>query len=180
MHFIYITRKNQSNLGRATSSPLTQTIPMVTMESPTVSPFPKMPLPFDNHHQNLTRQYQAPPQPPSPTASGSTQPFCQDAECGLTERPWCVAVHCRNIAEHFQTTVVFYGACSASSTPCSGVHHILSPLAIIAVHYRNITESLRTTGMLADHCGALRCTTVHWGNFVEALQTTGMLPNHCG
>jgi len=30
MHLIYITRKSQTNLGRAASPPLTQTIPLVT------------------------------------------------------------------------------------------------------------------------------------------------------
>ena len=39
----------------------------------------------------------------------------------------CIAVHCGNIAEGLQTIVVLYGACGASSTPCGGVHHILSP-----------------------------------------------------
>jgi len=74
----------------------------------------------------------------------------------------CIAVHCGNVAEGLQTIVVLYGACGASSAPCSGVHHILSPLVIIAVHYGTVTESLRTTGTLADHCCALRCTKVHY------------------
>ena len=137
------------------------------------------------------------------TASRSTQPFCQDADCGLTDRQTkvhcgtlrnvterlrnvcrvlqCIAVHCGNIAEHFrtivvrcrplqciaelcenvaeglQTIVVLYGACGASSAPCGGVHHVLSPLAIIAVHYGNVTEILRTMGTLVDHYSALRC-----------------------
>ena len=56
-------------------------------------------------------------------------------------------VHCGN-AEGLQT-IVLYGACGASSTPCGGVHHILSPLAIIVVHYGNVTESFQTTGTLA-------------------------------
>jgi len=90
----------------------------------------------------------------------------------------CGALQCisGNVAEGLQTTVELYGACIASSAPCGGVHHILSP--IIAVHYGNVTESLRTMGTLTDNCGALRCTTVHRGNVAEALRTIGMLPNH--
>jgi len=75
---------------------------------------------------------------------------------------WTVAVCCGNVAEGLQTIVVLYGACGASSAPCGGVHHILSPRSLIAVHYGNVTVSLRTTGTLADHCGALRCM-VHYG-----------------
>jgi len=70
---------------------------------------------------------------------------------------------------------VLYGACGASSAPCGGVHHILSPLQL--VHYGNVTESLRTTETLADYCGAspLRCTTVHY----SALQKRcGSLADH--
>ena len=37
MRLIYITGKSQSNLGRAASPPLTQTIALVTMESPKLS-----------------------------------------------------------------------------------------------------------------------------------------------
>jgi len=85
---------------------------------------------------------------------------------------------CGNVVECLRNIVVLYGACGASSTPCSGVHHILSP--IVAVHYGIVTESLQTTGTLADHCGALRCITVHCGKVAEALRTTGTLPNHCG
>jgi len=124
MCLIYITRKTQSNLGRAASSPLTPTFPMVTMESPKLSPSQN--CLFDDHHQNLTLQYQAPPHPPSPTASGSTQPFCQDVECGPTDKPRCVAMHCRNIAERFQPLQLTTTHCGASSTPCGGVHHTLT------------------------------------------------------
>jgi len=41
----------------------------------------------------------------TPTASQFTQPFSQDAKCGQTDRPWCIAVHygaLRCIAETLQ------------------------------------------------------------------------------
>jgi len=72
-------------------------------------------------------------------------------------------VHRINVVEGLQTIVVLYGACGTSSAPCGGVHHILSPLAIIAVYHGKVTENLWTTETLADHCCALRCTTVHYG-----------------
>jgi len=101
---------------------------------------PKLPLPFDDHHQNLIRQYKAPPQPPSPTASRFTQPFCQDAECGPTDRPLrciverCETLHCDAlrkrrgslVADHWKASKPLRFTtthCSASSARCSGVHH---------------------------------------------------------
>ena len=60
---------------------------LVTMESPKLFHPQNCPFPFDDHHQNLTRQYHTPTQPPSPTASRSTQPFCHDTDCGQTDRP---------------------------------------------------------------------------------------------
>jgi len=159
---------------------------------------PNSPFTFDDHHDNLICQYKAQPQPsPSPTASrstSSTQPFCQDAECGpvrcgalrkhhrtlpdhcsvlRTIMVRCIAVNCGNVEGGLQNIVVLYGACGASSAPCSGVHYILSFPAIIAVHYENVrpTESLQTIGMLADHCSVLWCATVHCRNVAEAVQT---------
>jgi len=115
------TRPPQSNLGRAASPLLTQTIPLVTMESPKLPPYENCPFPFDYHHQNLIRQYKAPPQPSSPTVSRSTQPFCQDAECGPTDRQTdrptdrarCVVVHCGNVAEALPTTGMLPNHCSS-------------------------------------------------------------------
>ena len=76
---------------------------------------------------------------------------------------WCIAANCGNVAEGLQTIVVHYDACGACITPCGGVHHILSHLAIIVVHYGNVTESSGTTGTLEDHCDALQCIAVHCG-----------------
>jgi len=65
-------------------------------------------------------------------------------------------VICGNVAEGLQTIVVLYGACFAISTPCSGVHDILIPLAIIAVRCGNVVEALQTTGTLPSHCGSFQ------------------------
>jgi len=72
---------------------------------------------------------------------------------------WCIAVICKNIAKGLQTIVVLYSACVAISTPCSGVHEIVIPLAIIAVHCGNV-EALQTIGTLPSYCGSLHCIVV--------------------
>jgi len=65
-------------------------------------------------------------------------------------------VICGNIVEGLKTIVVLYGACFAFSTACSGVLHILIPLAIIAVCCGNVVEALQTTGTLPSHCGSFQ------------------------
>jgi len=40
---------------------------------------PKLPLPFDDHHQNLIHPYPARPHSPRQTASGSDQPVCHNS-----------------------------------------------------------------------------------------------------
>jgi len=73
-----------------------------------------------------------------------------------------IAVHCRNVAEGLQTTVVLYGACGASSAPCGGVHQILSPhnSGTLRKRYRKLTDHGNACGPL--QCVAV-CTTVHYG-----------------
>jgi len=51
--------------------------PLVTMGRPKFTP--KLPLPFDDHHQNLIHPYRALPHSPPQTASGSNQPFCHNS-----------------------------------------------------------------------------------------------------
>jgi len=48
--------------------------PLVTMGRRKFTP--KLPVPFDDHHQNLIHPYRARPHSPPQTASGSNQPFC--------------------------------------------------------------------------------------------------------
>ena len=50
--------------------------PLVTMGRCKFTP--KLPLPFDDHHQNLIHPYRAQPHSPPQTASGSHQPFCHN------------------------------------------------------------------------------------------------------
>ena len=169
MRLIYITRKQPKviweELPRRLSSRQSHWLQWKVPNFP----LPKLFLPLRRSLPKSNTPIQSPTQPPSPTTSRSTQPFYQNVECGPTDGQTdhgalrCIAVPCVNVAEGLQTIVVLYSACDASSTPCGGVHHILSPLAIITVHYGNVTECLRTSGTLADHCSALRCTTVHYG-----------------
>jgi len=51
--------------------------PLVTMGRCKFTP--KLPLPFDDHHQNLIHPYRARPHSPPQTASGSNQPFCHNS-----------------------------------------------------------------------------------------------------
>jgi len=85
MRLIYITRKSQSNLRRATSPPRTQPIPLVAMESPKLSPSQNCSFSLDDYHQNLTRQYQDPTPTTIPNGIRSTQPFCHSITSTSTQ-----------------------------------------------------------------------------------------------
>ena len=81
-------------------------------------------------------------------------------ECLWTIVVPCGALECisRNVAEGLQTIVELYSACGANSTPCVGVHHILSP--------HNSSTSRKRCRNLMDHgnaCGQLWCITVDYG-----------------
>jgi len=235
---ICITRKSQSNLGRAALPPLTQTIPLVTMESAKLSPSQNCPFPFDKYHQNLTCQYQTPPQPPSqrhpdpfshfvtiphfhttihqtshwqpcnaPNLSPklplplrrsppkSNTPICGSSQITLrfscytdkgevvvvvsrptqhrqlhpnpfsyfarmpnavrqTDRPWCVAVHCRALQKHWGRLANHWGALQCVVVHCVNVAKASRPLRCVAVHCSALQKRC---GRFADHSGALWC-----------------------
>jgi len=74
-----------------------------------------------------------------------------------------MVAHYENVAEGLRTILVLYryGACGASSAPCSGVHHILSPhnSGTLWKRYRKLTDH-------GNACGPLKCVVVHY----DALQ----------
>ena len=114
---IYITRKNPTKCGKSRLIATRADTPIghngKSQHSPTF-PSQNCHFPFDDHHQNLIRQYKATPEPPSPTASQSTQPFCKDAECGPTDRqtsrPRRVAMHCGALRKRCRRLAVHCGA----------------------------------------------------------------------
>jgi len=112
--------------------------PLATMQCPKLTP--KLPLLL----RRSPPKSNTPIQSPRPTVIPNCVPIhsailpgCQMRTNRQTDRQWCVAVHCGNVTDGLQT-LVLYGACSANSTPCGGVHHILSPIAIIGFYYANV------------------------------------------
>ena len=72
----------------------------------------------------------------------------------------CIVVHCRNVGKACRPLWCFtvHAVQLASSTPCSGVHHILSP--------HNSGTLWKRCRKLTDHGNASRrlwCVTVHYG-----------------
>jgi len=134
--------------------------------------FQNCPFSFDYHHQNLIHEYKAPPQPTSPTASQSTQPFCKDAECGPTDRQtdcsalWC----CRNVGEDLHTITVPFSVLPCIAAPCRTLRNVVEWLWTIVVPCgalecisRNVAEGLQT---IVELCGArgansTPCNEVH-------------------
>jgi len=109
MRLIYITGKNAKQFGKSrVVAPHADNPNGYNGKSQTFS-FPKLPFAFDDHHQNLRRQYQAPAQPlsqrhPDPLSRFARMQMWTDrqTDCGAL---WC-------IAEALRTTGTLPNYCS--------------------------------------------------------------------
>jgi len=80
----FFIKPNNSSIGSRISTQLCNNGPIGYNGTPN-SP-PKLPLSFDDHHQNLIHPFLDRPHSPSQTASGSNQPFRHNTLSGQTDR----------------------------------------------------------------------------------------------
>jgi len=82
---------NDSSIALRTSTQRCNKVPIGYNGTRQINP-KNCPFPLYDHHQNLIHPYRARPHSPSPTTSGSNQPFCHSAhvrtdgddECSIT------------------------------------------------------------------------------------------------